>query len=73
MKNLRILSVTVIVVCIAGFAQAAPNCIKGKLCGNTCITKTDVCHKTGTVSAKHCSKGKPCGNSCIARNKVCHK
>jgi hypothetical protein len=28
-------------------APAAPakTCVKGKLCGNTCIAKTEVCHK----------------------------
>jgi hypothetical protein len=25
--------------------KPAKNCVKGKLCGNTCIAKTDVCHK----------------------------
>lgn len=24
-----------------------PNCVKGKLCGNSCIKATDVCHKPG--------------------------
>ena len=24
-----------------------PDCVKGKLCGNSCIAKADVCHKPG--------------------------
>lgn len=26
-------------------AKKAPNCKKGKLCGNSCISMKDVCHK----------------------------
>jgi hypothetical protein len=26
-------------------AKKAPNCKKGKLCGNSCISVKDVCHK----------------------------
>jgi hypothetical protein len=26
-------------------ALTPPHCVKGKLCGNTCIKATDVCHK----------------------------
>jgi len=25
--------------------KAPPKCVKGKLCGNTCISVKDVCHK----------------------------
>ena len=27
--------------------RAAPHCVKGKACGNSCIKATDVCHKPG--------------------------
>jgi hypothetical protein len=26
-------------------ADATPNCVKGKPCGNSCIAKDKVCHK----------------------------
>jgi hypothetical protein len=25
--------------------KKAPNCVRGKLCGNSCIKATDICHK----------------------------
>jgi hypothetical protein len=35
----------------ASAASAAPHCVKGKACGNTCIKVTDVCHKGTTAAA----------------------
>ena len=29
----------------AADAKAPKKCVKGKACGNTCIAKTDTCHK----------------------------
>jgi hypothetical protein len=33
--------------CLSGVAAETkkPNCVKGKLCGNSCIAKDKVCHK----------------------------
>jgi hypothetical protein len=33
--------------CLSGGAQEGkgPHCIKGKLCGNSCIAQNKVCHK----------------------------
>jgi hypothetical protein len=48
----------------AGAAQAAPHCVKGKACGNSCIKATDVCHKPTpavtppVVPPKHCKDPK---------------
>ena len=33
------------ITCPAAAAAPAKHCTKGKLCGNTCIKATDVCHK----------------------------
>jgi hypothetical protein len=33
----------------ASAAGAAPNCVKGVACGNTCIAKGKVCHITTTT------------------------
>jgi hypothetical protein len=30
---------------MASGGRKTPNCVKGKLCGNSCIKATDVCHK----------------------------
>jgi hypothetical protein len=30
---------------MASGGRKVPNCTKGKLCGNSCIKATDVCHK----------------------------
>jgi hypothetical protein len=57
----------------ASAASAAPHCVKGKPCGNSCIKATDVCH-IAPAAAPHCNpaKSKPCGKTCIALDKVCH-
>lgn len=46
-------------------ALAAPQCLKGKPCGQSCIAADQVCHKP------LCKVGKPCGDACIAKDKVC--
>ncbi len=33
------------VASMASGGRKTPNCVKGKLCGNSCIKATDVCHK----------------------------
>jgi hypothetical protein len=46
---------------LLGAANAeARNCVKGKPCGNSCIAKNDVCHKTeGATTAKEETPAKP--------------
>ena len=39
-----------LVACI-GVNADARNCSKGKPCGNSCISKNDVCHKDSTATA----------------------
>lgn len=76
MKITNAITATLVVLCLAGAAYAnPPHCTKGQLCGDTCISKNDVCHVPPAAqdAKKHCNKGKPCGNSCIAKDKVCHK
>jgi hypothetical protein len=44
----------------ASAASAAPHCVKGKACGNTCIKATDVCHKgTATTTTAPVVSAKP--------------
>ncbi len=65
------LAVAAVLALSAGSTLAAPNCTKGKVCGNSCIAKTDTCHKP--AAAPKCTNGVPCGNSCIAKGKTCTK
>jgi len=37
--------IVVLALAIPGIADAGPNCVKGKPCGNSCIAKDKVCHK----------------------------
>jgi hypothetical protein len=30
---------------MASSSKKPPHCVKGKVCGDSCIAKTDVCHK----------------------------
>jgi hypothetical protein len=53
-------------------ASAAPHCVKGVACGNTCIAVGKVCHIT-PPKPPNCSKGKLCGNTCIPKTSTCHK
>jgi hypothetical protein len=53
-------------------ADAAPNCSKGKLCGDTCIPKEKTCRVT-SPKVPNCKTGKLCGNACIPKDKVCRK
>lgn len=69
MRTFLIIAAT---IAMSGAAFAAPHCVKGTPCGNTCIAAGKVCHMS-PAPAPHCSKGKACGNSCIAKEKVCHK
>ena len=43
----RVLTLAVVLALSAGSAMAAPNCTTGVPCGNSCISKDKVCHKTG--------------------------
>jgi hypothetical protein len=49
MRSLLIAAVAALA--LAGAAQAAPHCVKGKACGNTCIKATDVCHVDAAAPA----------------------
>jgi hypothetical protein len=70
---MRIIIAVVAALAFATAANAAPNCTKGKPCGNTCIKATDVCHIAPPAHpACNPAKSKPCGNTCIALNKTCH-
>jgi hypothetical protein len=80
---------SIIAACFLGNSVEARNCKKGKPCGNSCISKNDVCHKDAGVTtppaevaetpsvnaepAKKCKNGKPCGKGCIAKDAVCHQ
>lgn len=49
---MRLLILAAAAACVfASAADAAPHCVKGKACGNTCIKATDVCHKGTPVGA----------------------
>ena len=44
---MRYLAAVIMVIALAMpvIADAKPNCVKGKPCGNSCIAKDKVCHK----------------------------
>ena len=71
-KILSIAALAFVMTAALSTAEAAPNCTKGKPCGDTCIAQDKECHIT-PPAAKVCKTGKPCGNSCIAQDKECHK
>jgi hypothetical protein len=73
---LKIISTSLIalafVVSFSGMSNAAPNCTKGKPCGNSCIAQDKECH-IPAAPAKQCTTGQLCGNTCISKDKKCTK
>jgi hypothetical protein len=69
-----LLLAAVAALAFASAASAAPTCTTGKVCGNTCIAKTAVCHIPAVVPHPVCKPGvsQACGNTCISLTKVCH-